>query len=97
MPSFLDFEAPVAELEGKIAELRALAAGDKTVSIAEEVKSLEKKAAKSLSDLYQNLDPWQKAQVARHRSGRMPSTISGLSSPSSRPWRATASSPRISR
>ena len=66
MPSFLDFEAPVAELEGKIAELRALAAGDKTVSIAEEVKSLEKKAAKSLSDLYQNLDPWQKAQVARH-------------------------------
>ena len=47
MPSFLDFEAPVAELEGKIAELRALAAGDKTVSIAEEVKSLEKKAAKS--------------------------------------------------
>jgi acetyl-CoA carboxylase carboxyl transferase subunit alpha len=66
MPSFLDFEAPVAELEGKIAELRAIAAGDKTVSIAEEVKSLEKKAAKSLSDLYQNLDPWQKAQVARH-------------------------------
>ena len=66
MPTFLDFEAPVAELEGKIAELRALAAGDKTVSIAEDVKSLEKKAAKSLSDLYFNLDPWQKAQVARH-------------------------------
>ncbi|MFO1120851.1 MAG: acetyl-CoA carboxylase carboxyltransferase subunit alpha [Hyphomicrobiales bacterium] len=66
MPTFLDFEAPVAELEGKIAELRALAASDKTVSIADEVKSLERKASKSLSDLYQNLDPWQKAQVARH-------------------------------
>mgnify|MGYP001289394176 CR=1 FL=1 len=66
MPAYLDFEAPVAELEGKIAELRALAATDKTVSIADEVKALEKKAAKSLSDLYQNLDPWQKAQVARH-------------------------------
>jgi acetyl-CoA carboxylase carboxyl transferase subunit alpha len=66
MPAYLDFEAPVADLEGKIAELRALAATDKTVSIADEVKALEKKAAKSLSDLYQNLDPWQKAQVARH-------------------------------
>ena len=66
MPTYLDFEAPVADLEGKIAELRALAAGDKTVSIADEVKSLEKKANKNLADLYLNLDPWQKAQVARH-------------------------------
>ncbi len=66
MPSYLDFEAPVAELEGKIAELRALAASDSTVSIAEEVKALEKKAAKNLADLYDALTPWQKAQVARH-------------------------------
>ena len=66
MPTYLDFETPLAELEGKIAELRTLAAGDKTVSIADEVKGLEKKAAKLLSDLYLNLDPWQKAQVARH-------------------------------
>jgi acetyl-CoA carboxylase carboxyl transferase subunit alpha len=66
MTSYLDFEAPVAELEGKIAELRALAAGDKTVSIADDVKSLEKKAGKILGDLYASLEPWQKAQVARH-------------------------------
>lgn len=66
MPTYLDFEAPLAELEGKIAELRALATGDKTVSISEEVKGLEKKAAKQLTDLYANLEPWQKAQVARH-------------------------------
>ena len=66
MSSYLDFEAPVAELEGKIAELRALAAGDATVSIADEVRSLERKAAKSLDDLYANLTPWQKTQVARH-------------------------------
>ena len=66
MPTYLDFEAPVADLEGKIAELRALAASDKTVSIADEVRALEKKASKSLADLYLNLDPWQKAQVARH-------------------------------
>ncbi len=67
MLEFLDFESPVAELEGKIAELRLLAQGDKTVSIADEVKSLEKKSAKILADLYKSLTPWQKAQVARHR------------------------------
>jgi len=66
MPTYLDFEAPLAELEGKIAELRALATGDKTVSISDEVKGLEKKAAKQLTDLYASLEPWQKAQVARH-------------------------------
>ncbi len=66
MLSFLDFEAPVAELEGKIAELKALAANDPAVAIGEEVKALERKAAKSLADLYQSLTPWQKAQVARH-------------------------------
>jgi acetyl-CoA carboxylase carboxyl transferase subunit alpha len=68
MQAFLDFEAPVAELEGKIAELRALAQGDSTVSIADEVKSLEGKAGKILNDLYANLSPWQKAQVARHEN-----------------------------
>lgn len=66
MPSYLDFEAPVAELEGKIAELRILASGDKAISIADEVKALERKAAKVLSELYESLAPWQKAQVARH-------------------------------
>jgi acetyl-CoA carboxylase carboxyl transferase subunit alpha len=66
LQAFLDFEAPVAELEGKIAELRALAQGDASVSISDEVKSLEKKAAKNLADIYANLEPWQKSQVARH-------------------------------
>ena len=66
MPTYLEFEASVAEFEGKIAELKALAAQDDTMSIAEEVRQLEKKAAKSLADLYANLAPWQKAQVARH-------------------------------
>ena len=67
MLEFLDFEAPVADLEGKIAELRAMAHGDAKVNIADEVKSLEKKANKILADLYLALTPWQKAQVARHR------------------------------
>jgi acetyl-CoA carboxylase carboxyl transferase subunit alpha len=66
MQAFLDFETPVAELEGKIAELRAMAQGDASMSIADEVKALEGKATKILNDLYANLTPWQKAQVARH-------------------------------
>jgi acetyl-CoA carboxylase carboxyl transferase subunit alpha len=66
MHAYLDFEAPLAELEGKIAELKAIANPDSSVSISDEVKALEKKAAKSLADLYQSLTPWQKAQVARH-------------------------------
>ncbi len=66
MPTYLDFEASVAEFEGKIAELKALAAQDDNMSIEEEVKQLERKAAKSLADLYASLAPWQKAQVARH-------------------------------
>jgi acetyl-CoA carboxylase carboxyl transferase subunit alpha len=66
MHAFLDFEAPVADLEGKIAELRNLAQGDAKISIADDVRSLEKKSAKILNDLYQSLTPWQKAQVARH-------------------------------
>jgi acetyl-CoA carboxylase carboxyl transferase subunit alpha len=66
MHAYLDFEAPLAELEGKIAELKAIADPESSVSISDEVKALEKKAAKSLADLYQSLTPWQKAQVARH-------------------------------
>ncbi len=66
MLAFLDFEAPVAELEGKIAELRTMAQGDKSVNIADEIKSLEKKVEKVLSDLYKNLNSWDKAKVARH-------------------------------
>lgn len=66
MIEFLDFEAPVAELEGKIAGLKAIAQSDAKISIADDVRSLEKKSAKALADIYQNLTPWQKAQVARH-------------------------------
>jgi acetyl-CoA carboxylase carboxyl transferase subunit alpha len=66
MQAFLEFETPVAELEGKIAELRALAQSDASVSIADEVKALEGKAAKILTDLYASLSPWQKGLVARH-------------------------------
>lgn len=65
MRSYLDFEKPVAELEAKVEELRAVAeSGD--VSVDEEITRLESKAALALRDLYAELTPWQKAQVARH-------------------------------
>ena len=58
MPTYLDFEAPLAELEGKIAELRALATGDKTVSITDEVKGLENPTSEILSRwLWDHLAP----------------------------------------
>jgi acetyl-CoA carboxylase carboxyl transferase subunit alpha len=62
--SYLDFEKPVAELEAKVDELRALAATGS--DIGDEIRRLETKAAQALTDLYANLTPWQKTQVARH-------------------------------
>ena len=66
MLTFLDFEKPIAELEGKIRELRQLARSDDEVNITEEVGRLEGKLDSLLRDTYRKLDPWQKTQVARH-------------------------------
>jgi acetyl-CoA carboxylase carboxyl transferase subunit alpha len=66
MRSYLDFEKPVAELEAKVEELRALQTGADAVGIDEEIARLEAKAAQALEDLYAALTPWQKTQVARH-------------------------------
>lgn len=62
--SYLDFEKPVAELDSKIDGLRTLAAGGS--DIGEEISRIEDKAKAALHDLYANLTPWQKTQVARH-------------------------------
>jgi len=65
MTTYLDFEKPIAELEGKIAELRHLPnSGD--VDIAEEVMRLQDKAHKQIRATYAKLSPWQRVQVARH-------------------------------
>ncbi len=65
MTTYLDFEKPIAELEGKIAELRHLPnSGD--VDIAEEVMRLQDKAHKQIRATYAKLTPWQRVQVARH-------------------------------
>jgi acetyl-CoA carboxylase carboxyl transferase subunit alpha len=64
--SYLDFEKPVAELEAKVEELRALGETGDGVAIGEEIGRLEAKAAEALQELYAALTPWQKTQVARH-------------------------------
>jgi acetyl-CoA carboxylase carboxyl transferase subunit alpha len=64
--SYLDFEKPVAELEAKVEELRALGETGDAVAIGEEISRLEAKAAAALKELYADLSPWQKTQVARH-------------------------------
>ena len=66
MRSYLDFEKPVAELEAKVEELRAMQAAGNATDIADEIGRLEAKAAQALRDLYAELTPWQKTQVARH-------------------------------
>jgi acetyl-CoA carboxylase carboxyl transferase subunit alpha len=66
MRAFLDFEKPVAELEAKVEELRAMAEGRDAVSISDEISRLEAKAATALRELYGALTPWQKTLVARH-------------------------------
>ncbi len=68
MSTYLDFEKPLAELEAKLAEFNAVATRHSSgVKIDDELKSLADKAAKTLASLYSNLNPWQKAQVARHQ------------------------------
>ena len=65
MRHFLDFEKPIAELEGKIEELRRMSEGD-GINIAEEIARLTDKADKQLRATYAKLSAWQKTQVARH-------------------------------
>src|SRR6202008_259299 len=64
MRSYLDFEKPVAELDAKVDELRALA--ESGSDIGEEGARIEEKAATAMAELYATLTPWQKTLVARH-------------------------------
>ncbi|MBR9652172.1 acetyl-CoA carboxylase carboxyltransferase subunit alpha [Thalassovita aquimarina] len=66
MTNYLDFERPLAEIEGKAEELRAMARQNEEMDIEAEAAALDKKAADLLKDLYKNLTPWRKCQVARH-------------------------------
>ena len=63
--TYLDFEKPIAELETRVAELKATADAG-SIDLGPEVARLEAKASKLLRETYSRLTPWQKAQVARH-------------------------------
>ncbi len=65
MPSFLDFEKPLAELQARIDELRDTGA-DGGVDISAEIAKLQAKSDRLLKDTFAKLSPWQKTQVARH-------------------------------
>lgn len=64
--TYLSFETPIAELESKIRELKALVDEDTEASLAAEIEKLEEKASTTLNDTYAKLTPWQKTLVARH-------------------------------
>ena len=66
MRSYLDFEKPVAELEAKIEEMRALQTAGDAIAVGDEITRMEAKAGQALKELYAELTPWQKTQVARH-------------------------------
>ncbi|MBT0959250.1 acetyl-CoA carboxylase carboxyltransferase subunit alpha [Alphaproteobacteria bacterium KMM 3653] len=66
MTNYLDFEKPLADIEGKAEELRAMARANSEMDIEAEAKALDAKSAALLQELYSSLTPWRKCQVARH-------------------------------
>lgn len=66
MTHYLEFEKPLAEVEGKAEELRAMARQNEEMDVEDEAKALDNKAQELLSELYNSLTPWRKCQVARH-------------------------------
>ena len=66
MTHYLEFEKPLAEIEGKAEELRAMARQNEEMDVEDEAKALDTKAQELLSELYKSLTPWRKCQVARH-------------------------------
>ncbi len=65
MRHFLDFEKPIANLEGKVEELRHMSS-DGSINIADEIGKLQTRIERELKQTYEKLGPWEKVQVARH-------------------------------
>ena len=65
MRTYLSFEQPVADIDARIDEMRAVVANGDSPALVEEIAKLEAKSEKALADLYAALTPWQKTQVAR--------------------------------
>ncbi|MCC7320807.1 MAG: acetyl-CoA carboxylase carboxyltransferase subunit alpha [Rubellimicrobium sp.] len=64
--NYLEFEKPLAEIEGKASELRAMARANPEMDVEKEAAALDRKATELLAQLYGDLSPWRKCQVARH-------------------------------
>ena len=67
MTQYMDFEKPLAEIEGKAEELRAMARSNEEMDVTQEASALDTKARAMLEELYKSLTPWRKCQVARHQ------------------------------
>ncbi len=76
MFTFLDFEKPIAELQGRIDEICATAGRMAVFDIAADVARLQAKSDKLLRDTFARLTPWQKTQVARHPNARTSNIMS---------------------
>ena len=66
MTQYLDFEKPLAEIEGKAEELRAMSRSNEEMKVTDEAEALDRKATELMKTLYSDLTPWRKCQVARH-------------------------------
>lgn len=66
MQTYLDFEKPISDLEGKIHELKKLALEDESIDTSDEVSRLEGRVHEATLEIYSKLNAWQKTQVARH-------------------------------
>jgi acetyl-CoA carboxylase carboxyl transferase subunit alpha len=64
--TYMEFEKPIAEVENRIAELKAFIDSENSAAISEEISKLQQKAQQMLAETYAKLSPWQKTQVARH-------------------------------
>ena len=96
MTNYLDFEKPLAEIEGKAEELRALARANEEMDVEAEAAALDKKAADILRDLYKDLTPWRKCQVARHpERPALPGLYRAVVQRIHTPLRATGTLPMI--
>src|SRR5438309_7414522 len=87
----LDFERPLLELERQIDEMKRVT-GDTAVDVSKELAALERKLAELRGEIYRNLTPMQRVQVARHPKRPTPSTTSTRSSPTSSSCTATGCS-----
>ncbi|ATI41384.1 acetyl-CoA carboxylase carboxyl transferase subunit alpha [Pacificitalea manganoxidans] len=66
MTNYLEFEKPLAEIEGKAEELRAMSRSNEEMKVTDEAEALDRKATELMKTLYSDLTPWRKCQVARH-------------------------------